>query len=177
MGASGIGKTTLIRLILGFLRPDDGKVCLYDGINENLIDAGTRKYISYVPQGNTMISGTIRECMQIAKEDVSDTEIFEVLKAADIYEAFLKLPEGLDTLIGEKGSGFSEGQIQRLSIARALLRKSPILILDEATSGLDEKTEIKVLQNLKKLDYDTTCIFITHRKSVLDYCDRSINIG
>lgn len=177
MGESGIGKTTFIRLIMGFLEPLSGEMTLSDKENINEIDGGSRKYMSYVPQGNTVFSGTIADALRLGKKDATEEEIIDALKKAQIYDAIIKLPDGINSYMGEKGNGFSEGQIQRIAIARALVKKAPILILDEATSGLDEKTEIRVLQEIKSLDYKPICLFISHRKSILEYCDRYITIN
>ena len=176
MGESGIGKTTLIQMILAFLDPIKGIIALYDETQSVKIDGGLRKFMSYVPQGNTMFSGTIADVLKMAKQDATDDEIIEALRKADIYDVVSELPNGIHSIIGEKGNGISEGQAQRIAIARALLRNAPILILDEATSGLDENTELKVLKNIRSLSPSPTCILISHRKSVLDYCDRSIQI-
>lgn len=132
----------------------------------------TRKLFSYVPQGNTMFSGTIAENLRNVKPDASDEEIIEALKLADAWEFVEKLPDGIESKIKERGGGLSEGQAQRLSIARALLRKSPILLLDEATSALDVATERKVLKNIMADTYPRTCIVTTHRPTVLNICTR-----
>ena len=173
MGESGIGKTTLIRLLMNFITPSKGEIFYYD-TNENKmsLSATVRQYVSYVPQGNTLFSGTIRKNIQIGKEDATDEEIWNALDMAVCKEFVEKLPEGLDTIIGEKGMGLSEGQAQRLGLARALIRKSNFVILDEATSALDENTESQLLKHLSEMTPRPTCILITHRKSVLDYCDR-----
>lgn len=139
-------------------------------------NASTRKFISYVPQGNTLFSGTIRENIRMGNLEATDEEIIEALKMASGYDFVMSLDKGLDTVIGERGHGLSEGQAQRIAIARTLVRKAPFMILDEATSALDEATELKVLEGLKKLDPKPTCLIITHRRSILDYCDREIRI-
>ena len=132
----------------------------------------TRKLFSYVPQGNTMFSGTIAENLRNVKPDATDEEIVEALKLACAWEFVEKLPDGIESEVKERGGGFSEGQAQRLSIARALLRKSPILLLDEATSALDGVTERKVLKNIMQDTYPRTCIVTTHRPTVLNICSR-----
>lgn len=177
VGASGIGKTTLIRLIMSFMSNATGNIQFYneDGDKERA-NAGTREFLSYVPQGNTLFSGTIRENIRMGKLDATEEEMLEALKMASGYDFVMGLPDGLDTVIGERGHGLSEGQAQRIAIARAFVRKAPFLILDEATSALDEQTEIKVLQGLQQLQPRPTCLIITHRLSVLKYCDREIKI-
>ena len=177
VGESGIGKTTLIRILMAFLEPEEGNVKFYNSVGEYLeTSASARQFVAYVPQGNTLFSGSIRENLRMGREDAGEEEMWEALKRAS-GEAFVRaLPEGLDTLIGERGHGLSEGQAQRIAIARAFLKKAPFLILDVATSALDEKTEIAVLQGLKAMDPHPTCLIITHRKGVLKYCDRQIRI-
>lgn len=177
IGKSGIGKTTLIRLIMNYLNPYEGSIVLNDG-KGNFIEsnAGVRQYISYVPQGNTLFSGTIEENIRMGRPDATEEEIEEALKAACAYEFVKELENGLQTVLGERGFGLSEGQAQRIAIARALIRKSPLLILDEATSALDEKTELKVLESIEKLEPKPTCLLITHRRSVLRFCDRELVI-
>lgn len=172
VGPSGEGKTTLLRLILSLLHPQEGNACLYGNTNETQLELtpSTRRLFSYVPQGNTMFSGTIAENMRNVKPDATDEEIIEALKASCAWEFVQKLPDGIHSKIGERGNGFSEGQAQRLSMARALLRHAPILLLDEATSALDVTTERKVLKNIMKDDYPRTCIVTTHRPTVLSIC-------
>jgi ABC-type multidrug transport system fused ATPase/permease subunit len=138
--------------------------------------AGTREFLSYVPQGNTLFSGTIRENVRMGKLNATEPELIEALRIASAYEFVMELPKGLDTIIGERGHGLSEGQAQRIAIARAFVRKAPFLILDEATSSLDEKTEISVLQGLQSLQPRPTCLIITHRNSILKFCDRELKI-
>lgn len=175
VGPSGEGKTTMLRLILSLLRAQSGTadVCAgEDHEKKQPMSPSTRKLFSYVPQGNTMFSGTIAENLRNVKPDASDEEIIEALKLADAWEFVEKLPNGIESKIKERGGGFSEGQAQRLSIARALLRKSPILLLDEATSALDVATERKVLKNIMADTYPRTCIVTTHRPTVLNICTR-----
>lgn len=177
VGESGIGKTTLIRLMMSFLNSPKGMIEFYNKQGEREIsNAGSREFISYVPQGNTLFSGTIAENVLMGNREASTTELIEALKDACAYDFVKNLPNGIDTMIGERGHGLSEGQAQRIAIARALIRKAPFLILDEATSSLDEKTELSVLQSIRKVSPTPTCILITHRRSVLAYCDRELKI-
>lgn len=173
VGPSGEGKTTMIRLILGLIRPEEGNVVLKasDGTAVEM-NADTRHLFAYVPQGNTILSGTVAENMRMVKEYASDEEIIEALKAACAWDFIEKLPDGINSNIGEKGRGFSEGQAQRIAIARAILRDAPILLLDEATSALDVTTERQVLRNIIKQHPNKTCIVTTHRPSVLNMCQR-----
>ena len=175
VGPSGEGKTTMLRLILSLLTPQEGSSHICAGTDhEHMIDMSpsTRKLFSYVPQGNTMFSGTIAENMRNVKQDATDEEIIEALKLACAWDFVEKLPDGIESIVKERGGGFSEGQAQRLSIARALLRRSPILLLDEATSALDVATERKVLRNIMQDTYPRTCIVTTHRPTVLNICNR-----
>lgn len=171
-GRSGSGKSTLFKLLLGLLPITEGSIS-FDGkipVNET-----TRRMFSYVPQGNLLISGTIRDNISLCNGDVSDDKIIEAAKTAAIYDFISELPNGFDTIIAERGQGLSEGQIQRIAIARALLFDAPILLLDEATSALDESTETLLLNNLKKYT-DKTIIFITHRNTSLKICNNILNI-
>ncbi len=180
VGPSGEGKTTMLRLLLGILKAGSGDVYaqLPDASGEKYsFSTETRSLIAYVPQGNTMLSGTIRENMLLIAPDATDEEIIDALKQACAYDFVQKLPDGINHNIGESGIGFSEGQNQRLAIARAILRKTPILLMDEATSALDVATERKVLSNLMKKDTKRTCILTTHRPSVLSACDRVYRIS
>lgn len=180
VGPSGEGKTTMLRLILSLMRTQDGTAYLTGGADSDVAGANntvpltpsTRKLFSYVPQGNTMFSGTIAENMRNVKPEATDEEIVVALKEACAWEFVEKLPDGINSEIKERGGGFSEGQAQRLSIARALLRDAPILLLDEATSALDVATERKVLRNIMNNDRPRTCIVTTHRPTVLSACTR-----
>lgn len=173
VGPSGEGKTTMIRLMLSLMRSQNGSATL-SGLHTDTIPLtpSTRKLFSYVPQGNTMFSGTIAENMRNVKPAATDEEIINALKLSCAWDFINKLPDGIHSKIKERGGGFSEGQAQRLSIARALLRRSPILLLDEATSALDVATEREVLKNIMSDEYPRTCIVTTHRPSVLNICER-----
>ena len=173
VGSSGQGKTTMLRMLLGLVHPNKGKVVLSDRTGQELeINADIRKFFSYVPQGNTIMSGTVAQNMRIVKEDATDEEIIEALKVACAWEFVSKLPQGIYGRLGEQGKGVSEGQAQRIAIARAILRDSPILLLDEATSALDVATEQEVLQNIIHQKPNKTCIVSTHRPGVLSMCSR-----
>lgn len=174
VGPSGEGKTTMLRILLSLLTAGDGQCIVYGNDKNKAIhlSPSTRKLFSYVPQGNTMFSGTIAYNMRTVKPDATDEDIIDVLKKACAWEFVRELPDQINTEIKERGGGFSEGQAQRLAIARALLRKSPILLLDEATSALDVATERQILKNLMQDDYPRTCIVTTHRPTVLNICDR-----
>ncbi len=176
VGSSGAGKTTFIRLLLALIEPDSG-VAEYIAQGEcERISPDSRRFVSYVPQGNTLISGTIRSNLLIAKKDATDKQLWSVLEMAEAAEFVRKCPDGLDTVLSEKAGGLSEGQAQRLAIARALLRERPVLIFDEATSALDEVTEKKIFISLAEKN-DKTCFIITHRRSMLEYCDVIFEIG
>lgn len=171
VGPSGEGKTTLLRLLLGLIRPEEGQLWLEDGEgNRYPLGADTRHCFSYVPQGNTVIAGTVAENLRIGKEDATDEELRCALEAACAWDFVGELPLGMDTPIGEGGKGLSEGQAQRLAIARALVRNAPVLLLDEVTSALDRDTEQRVLENLAS--QGVTTLLTTHRLSVLDQCAR-----
>lgn len=178
VGPSGQGKTTMLRLLLSLVKSSEGDGCLISGnCNDSMpLTASCRQLFSYVPQGNTMFTGTIAENMRFIKEDATDEEIIEALKLACAWEFVEKLPDGINTVIRERGLGFSEGQAQRLSIARALIRKSPILLLDEATSALDVYTEKELLNNILNDDYPRTTIVTAHRLTVLRACNRVYKI-
>lgn len=173
VGPSGEGKTTMIRLILGLIRPQEGEAVIVASNGRKIVlNAETRHFFAYVPQGNTILSGTIAENMRMVKEDATDEEIIEALKIACAWEFVEKLPDTISSALGERGRGLSEGQAQRISIARAVLRNAPILLLDEATSALDVTTERKVLRNIIEQKPNKTCIVTTHRPSVLNMCQR-----
>jgi len=174
-GISGIGKSTLIKLLLGVFSPEKGEIYLDMGDEKLKVGKFSRPLFSYVPQGNLLLSGTIRDAVSMVRPDATDDEI---MKAAEIAcaDGFIgQLPEGLDTKIGEKGAGLSEGQVQRLAVIRAILSDAPIILLDEATSALDEQTELKLLQNIRKLN-NKTCIIISHKRAAFDICNKHIYI-
>ena len=177
VGPSGEGKTTLLRLLLGIIRPKNGSLalCAEDGSRID-ISPSTRSLFAYVPQGNTFFSGTVRENLQMIRPDATDEQLYEALRLACAEDFIRALPLGLDTSVREQGGGFSEGQLQRLCIARALLSSAPILLLDEATSALDIETEQKVLYNIMHSQKGRTCIITTHRPSVLEISHRIYRI-
>ncbi len=177
VGSSGAGKTTFIRLLLSLLKPNNGSLEYIDeNGNAEYASPSTRRFISYVPQGNTLMSGTVRSNLLAGFPDATEEEIWEALEMADATEFLKKMPEGIDTVLSEGAGGLSEGQAQRVSIARALLRKTPVLILDEATSALDEKTERKIFERISH-EKNRTCFIITHRSSMLKYCDKILEIN
>ena len=175
-GLSGIGKSTLMKLIMGILTPAEGRTVICNGDEEYICNAATRRNFAYVPQGNMIMSGTLRQNISFFDDRVSDEAIIAACTDACIYDYISSLPCGLDTVLGEGGSGMSEGQIQRIAIARALCTGASVILLDEATSALDEATELAVLQGLQQLTPRPTCLIITHRKSILQYCDRELKI-
>ena len=173
VGPSGQGKTTMIRLMLGLVTPQKGTAGIITENNTFIPgNADIRRYFSYVPQGNTILSGTVAENMRIVKEDATDEEIISCLKTACAWDFIERMPQGINNPVGERGRGLSEGQAQRLAIARALLRDAPVLLLDEATSALDVATEREVLRNIMGDHAERTCIVTTHRPSVLTMCSR-----
>ncbi len=171
-GESGSGKSTLFKLMLGLYEPDSGNITIN---GDKAVDASTRGLFSYVPQGNMIISGSIRDNLTLCNQKITDEQIEAAAKNAVIYDLIKSLPEGLDTLLSERGAGLSEGQIQRLSIARALLFDAPILLFDESTSALDEQTETELLSNIKNMT-DKTVLFITHRNTSISVCDHIIHV-
>lgn len=171
-GESGSGKSTLFKLILGLYEPQSGSITINGEIP---LDASLRGLFAYVPQGNMVLSGTVRENITMNNCAVTDEQIERAARAAEIYDYITSLPDGFETHLAERGAGLSEGQIQRISIARALLTNAPILLLDEATSALDEETETRVLANIKSMT-DKTVLFITHRNTSLKVCDRIVHV-
>ena len=174
LGETGAGKTTLIRLILALLHPDEGKVILYNQQEQKELSPLMRCNFVYVPQGNTLMSGTIRDNLRLGKLNATEEEIKAALEMS-CASFVMELPDGLDTVCTEAGGGLSEGQAQRISIARALLRNRPIMLFDEATSALDPETERQLLHNILS-HHDKTVIFITHRPAVVDYCDQTLHL-
>ena len=177
VGPSGGGKTTLLRLLLGLVKPQSGKATLSAKGKTTEISSATRRIFTYVPQEKAMFSGTVAEMLRLFSPEATDEEINAALKAACAYDFVAALPEGINTPLGERGAGFSEGQNQRLAIARAVLRKAPVLLLDEATSALDLETERRVLENITALCRGKTLIVMTHRESVLPLCDSVYRIS
>ncbi len=174
-GISGIGKSTLLKLLLGVFKVQSGEIYLNCSGERVYVDRFTRRLFSYVPQGNMLVSGTIRENLTFINSDATDDEIQQAIKISCAKQFIDELPKGIDTVIGEKGLGLSEGQVQRLAIARSLLSKSPVLLLDEATSALDENTEKEFLSNLKELN-NVSCIIVSHKKAALEICNKKIQI-
>ena len=175
VGESGIGKSTLVKLFLHLMPCSEGKLYL-ETVSEKIeIDAGTRNVFSYVPQGNMIMSGTIRENITFCNPKVTDAEIQRAAEVACIWDYIETLPQGLDTVLKERGEGLSMGQIQRIAIARAILDDAPILLLDECTASLDKETEWNVLQNLKKMN-TKTIICISHTAAGIRCCDRAVKI-
>lgn len=175
LGETGAGKTTLIRVILGLVVPKAGKAEIYSSRASHVhLSPLTRCNLAYVPQGNTLLSGTVRDNLRLGKLSATDDEMKEALRLS-CAGFLLDSPDGLDTVCGEQGGGLSEGQAQRIAIARALLRDCPVLLLDEATSALDPDTERQLLGNILS-NKKRTVIFITHRLAVKDYCDQTLTI-
>lgn len=173
-GPSGEGKTTLLRIILGLVHPQEGTAELIGESGRRYpLTAGTRVVFGYVPQGNSLFAGTIASNLRLTKPDATDTELEDVLRVACAYDFVQELPGKLDYAIGGRGKGLSEGQAQRIAVARALLRRAPILLLDEATSALDQRTENQMLYNLMHSGMVHTCILVTHRPSSKRFCSRS----
>lgn len=175
LGETGAGKTTLIRLILALLKPTEGRVEMYDEARTEKASPRTRCNLVYVPQGNTLFSGTIRDNLLLGNPDATEQEMREVLETA-CAGFVMNRPDGLDTVCGELGAGLSEGQAQRIAIARALLRKGSVLLLDEATSALDMQTEQQLLRNLSNREAGQTIICVTHRPAVIEYCSQVIEM-
>ena len=176
LGETGAGKTTLLRLMLSLISPSEGNVKLYTGKEEVKASVATRCNFSYVPQGNTLFSGTIRDNLLMGNPSATTEQMQNALHTA-MADFVFDLPEGLDTVCGEHGGGLSEGQAQRITIARAILRPCSILLLDEATSALDNTTERQLLLNIKNNLSDTTIIFVTHRLAAVEFATEQITIN
>ena len=174
-GISGIGKSTLLKLLLSVYQPLEGAITIRTDSESYPVDRSTRSLFSYVPQGNFLLSGTLRENVGFVAPDAADADIMRAAEIACADGFINELPEGLDTVIAERGGGLSEGQVQRIAIARAILSGAPVLLLDEATSALDEMTEAQLLKNLRKLP-DITCIIISHKKAAEQICDKVVTI-
>ena len=174
-GPSGIGKSTLLKLFLGIFETQRGKLCFHATNEEIAIDRSTRRMFAYVPQGNLLFSGTLRENLLLAKPDATQAELEQAIHVSGMDEFWQQLPLGLDTQLGESGAGLSEGQGQRVAIARAILTGAPILLLDECTSALDEDTEQKVLQRIRELP-GRTCIAVTHRPAAIALSDWRLEV-
>jgi ABC-type multidrug transport system fused ATPase/permease subunit len=172
LGETGAGKTTLVRLFLALLRPDEGHVQLYDNSRQADVTPMHRCNFVYVAQGNTLLSGTIRENLLLGNPEASEQQMRDALHQACADFVF-QLAQGLDTVCAEAGGGFSEGQAQRIAIARALLRDRPVMLFDEATSALDPETEQQLLKNILS-SHQKTIVFITHRLAVVEYCDQTL---
>lgn len=175
-GTSGAGKTTLIQLLLGVYAPDGGTLALCGDSLDRPLDAGTRGLFAYVPQGNLLFSGTVRENLCFLCGERTDAELAQALETSCAMDFVRELPDGLDTVLEEGGRGISEGQAQRLAVARALLSDKPVLLLDEATSALDERTEMRLLGNLRALG-GKTILLVSHRQAALEVCDRVLTVS
>ena len=174
-GISGIGKSTLMKLLLSVYRPISGEIYIDTGADKYIVDKSLRKLFSYVPQGNFLLSGTLRENIAFVAPGATDDEIMKAARVACAYDFIKELPKGLDTILSERGGGLSEGQVQRVAIARAILSGAPVILLDEATSALDEATELQLLHNLRELK-NKTCILISHKKAAEQFCDKTVTI-
>lgn len=179
VGRSGAGKTTILRLLLSLVEPEKGSAYLkgVQGGEKLSISECTRRAFAYVPQGHSLFSGTIAENMRMLRPDASDEEIIHALKAACAYDFVSKMPNDIHTAIGEDNFGLSEGQAQRISVARAILSDSPVILLDESTSAIDLTTEKQLLENIKSLSQKKTCILITHKTSVMEICSRVYSVA
>ena len=175
-GTSGLGKSTLVKLMLGIIKPTAGEIYAVMTSGEKIkLGASTRGLFSYVPQGNMILSGSVRDNIKFSNENATEEEIIAAAKTAEIWDFISGLENGLDTVLGERGLGLSEGQVQRLAIARALLHNAPVLLFDEATSALDENTEKRVLENIRALP-EVMCIIVSHKKAAIDICDEVISM-
>lgn len=175
IGSTGAGKTTLMRLLLSYISPKKGHAYLTSGENKKEINVNTRRAFAYVPQGNSLFSMSLRDNLHLANPKATDEDMMHALDLA-CADFILKHKEGLDTVCGENGRGFSQGQAQRFCIARALLSEAPVLLMDEATSALDHTTEEKIIMNIKREVSGKTILFITHRDTVIKYADSVVRI-
>ena len=175
-GISGIGKSTLFKLLLSVYKPDEGSISVVADGKAYPVDKSLRGLFSYVPQGNFLLSGTLRENIAFVAPDADDSAIMEAARIACADGFIAELPDGLDSHVAERGAGLSEGQIQRIAIARAILSGSPILLLDESTSALDEETEALLLNNLRDMK-NITCVIISHKKAAEQICDKIVTIS
>jgi len=175
-GPSGVGKSTLLKLMLGIFHPNHGNLCLVQGDNSIPLNRRTRKLFAYVPQGNLLLSGTLRENLIITRPKATEEEIQQAVYVSAMDDYLSQLPQGLDTVLGENSAGLSEGQAQRLAIARAILSGAPILLLDEITSALDSDTEQLVLRRIRELP-GRTCIAVTHRPAILELADWKLEVS
>ena len=176
VGQSGSGKSTLLRLLLSIYKPNSGELAFKCSNSDAVaLSRDTRKLFTYAPQGNLLLSGTLRENLLLAKPAATDEEIDEAVRISCIEDYLPTLPNGIDTYIGENGSGLSEGQAQRVSLARAILSGAPILLLDEVTSALDQETERRVLERIRAIE-GRTCIVVTHRPAILELADQTLSI-
>ena len=174
LGETGAGKTTLVRLMLALVRPTEGSIEIYNSRESRAVTPGARCNFVYVPQGNTLLSGTVRTNLLLGGPEAAEADMREALRTA-CADFVLSLPDGLDTKVTEGGGGLSEGQAQRIAIARALLRGRSVMLFDEATSALDPSTERQLLHNILSAS-DKTVIFITHRPAVMEYCDQTLRL-
>ena len=174
-GASGIGKSTLLKLMLGIYKPSGGELLIQTETENISVSRAVRSLFSYAPQGNLLLSGTLRENILLSNPEATEEELRNALYVSAMDEYVATLPQGLETVLGENGAGLSEGQAQRISLARAVLRNAPILLLDEVTSALDAQTEALVLERICALP-DKTCIAVTHRPAALALADHRIEV-
>ncbi len=177
IGTTGEGKSTFLKLMLALMKPTQGKMSLCCGDDELILSDSTRRFFSYVPQNNGVFTGTIADNLRLVKPDATDEELEEVLKVAELWEFVLSLSNGMYTEIGEMGKNISVGQAQRLTLARSLLKKAYIMLLDEATGALDSETEARVLKNIMTEHPTRICILTTHRETALQYCTKIFRMG
>ena len=175
MGETGAGKSTLIRLLVALINPSSGDIELYNGNESHRSSTLTRRNFIYIPQGNTLISGTIRDNLLMGDPNATEEQMRRALHIA-CADYVYDLPDGIDSEIAERGGGLSEGQAQRIAVARSILRPGSILILDEVTSALDEETEQEMLRRLTQSQIGKTLIFVTHRPAIMQYCSQVLRI-